>query len=699
MSNFTQPDTAINLYTRVPITRGIQVAFQNVDQQVSWWQGYLQEQITGLTYIGYNGGSVRLERTPSQLMGANYLSFNNPTYDDKPFYCKIVGLEYENPQTVTVNFTVDYWQTFMHDAEFRSSKIDREHLSETQWSQALADPQRRDIPELFTEEPLPMHEQFELQLRAPESTDLNVFGLPRGARGTTETFGSPGGETGLTHIVGTGFGGGFYPGTEDGSLGTMSRFVSVVIQIAEYDGVMDALREFGVDDEEEDSQLLGYRNGFIRGFRTVVINPDGMIPENFSGAERGSDDDDGGDGDPVGGVDTRLQRGLDFLTEVNETHNILGIWCVPTEIMAADIHSTGSEENDLPGYPASLSFDAPRYSDISAYSDVSITNPKMHRAPFRHARIISPSGEHKSFKYEDFEVDYGESNPESGDRVVFRAVANFDDVPSMSVFPVNHNGKSADLTNRMVYDKFPQVGYVLDGFLSHVAAKHQQAALTSTVVDNYMYENHGSGSPENDWQNNLSGSLSDTLQDTLSSTVNNLTGADLFTGRTDRRLGQQEADRQMLSQALNSRSNAVDAGNFSEGQLPGDQSHIEGMFGHHRDTLKGQGEYVAGDVQGSMMIRLAQALFRLEMVTLQPEIAEQYDQFLTIYGYKSMRIGVPRIVQWMRGGDSPHFVDYDNMRFTYIKTYSLKVHSVFEPAAQYIEALFNGGVRMIDGSV
>ena len=89
----------------------------------------------------------------------NMLSFINPDFDNKMFYAKILDYEYGNNNMTLITYKIDYWQTFMFDIEYYDSMIEREHLSEGLYQQALANPHDDSIIELAVEEDLTVPEE------------------------------------------------------------------------------------------------------------------------------------------------------------------------------------------------------------------------------------------------------------------------------------------------------------------------------------------------------------------------------------------------------------------------------------------------------------------------------------------------------------------------------------------------------------
>ena len=92
--------------------------------------------------------------------------------------------------------------------------------------------------------------------------------------------------------------------------------------------------------------------------------------------------------------------------------------------------------------------------------------------------------------------------------------------------------------------------------------------------------------------------------------------------------------------------------------------------------------------------------FKLIIVELNEDILAKYDAFLKLYGYKSLRTGVPHICDYVKdGSNAPHFAKFDNETFTYVQTENMRVTGLQSDASNYIEALFNAGTTFLKGDL
>ena len=88
-------------------------------------------------------------------------------------------------------------------------------------------------------------------------------------------------------------------------------------------------------------------------------------------------------------------------------------------------------------------------------------------------------------------------------------------------------------------------------------------------------------------------------------------------------------------------------------------------------------------------------------VTLNNVMLERFDNYFTHYGYTSGRCGIPRVCAFVSGSsnndDIPHWLTVNGKPCTYIKTADCRVTHSMLPVENQIKAMFDSGVRMING--
>ena len=153
-----QPNTTINLYSNVPIDNGEQLTFRSKGEQTSYFRSKLVRSNVECTVVKQKSGTLRLELSGSIVSQCNYLSFINPSFDNKIIYCKIVDYDYINNE---IKYIIDYWQTWCFDVTFDNMFIEREHISQAAKNLLDNDPYSLEVPEMLTAENLPYVDAIE----------------------------------------------------------------------------------------------------------------------------------------------------------------------------------------------------------------------------------------------------------------------------------------------------------------------------------------------------------------------------------------------------------------------------------------------------------------------------------------------------------------------------------------------------------
>lgn len=416
-------DSVLNLYSNVEISDGLQVAFSSAAQQYNYFNGRLVKQYTGMSYV-YRNGVVKIQDTPQVVAKANYISFNNPSFESKPIYARIVDYQYVNNATVKIVYAVDWFQTFMFDVDYRSCQIMREHLSETDWAKAVANPWDRTI----------------LELNSTES--FNFSDEDRGVISWSGDF------------------------HESVGAATIAPYIVMNIASAQYDA-------------ETYTHLKKWQNKF------TAIDPGSNVPDEvnlslksvpvsnmidntprasalYIMAPKATMSNDFDNSDEPSSISV-FAYGLKALTEAGLTSEIIGVYYLsPSFIRAGLLGAFGSEHMDT--------------FSISSRT-CGGTNPKLKRAPFSYLRAISPNGDVKEYKYELF------SNPKGG--ISFKYDATLSGMPSTALVPVNYRygdvsetagTNLCNLEERLENPMTIQIPYNIDAFLSYMSGIYSESA-------------------------------------------------------------------------------------------------------------------------------------------------------------------------------------------------------------------------------
>ena len=126
-----QPQTVFEVLKDVPLTSTYQhtILFDSLVDQDTYFKGKLKKRFTDFTYVRQNK-SVRLPIVADTIYECNYCRFKNVGYGDKWFYGFITNVQYVNNDVTEVDFTVDYFQTWLTEMVVGNSYVEREHVAD-----------------------------------------------------------------------------------------------------------------------------------------------------------------------------------------------------------------------------------------------------------------------------------------------------------------------------------------------------------------------------------------------------------------------------------------------------------------------------------------------------------------------------------------------------------------------------------------
>lgn len=154
------PDSTINLYSNIPINNEEQLAFSTRQKQTEYFLSHLVRSETPCTVVKKTG-ELKVSASMLIVSTCNYISFINPSFDNRTVYARIIDYDYINNETTSIVYAIDMWQTWMFDVTFENMYIEREHLSNESWALAEANPYDIRIAEFRTGEVLPINGETE----------------------------------------------------------------------------------------------------------------------------------------------------------------------------------------------------------------------------------------------------------------------------------------------------------------------------------------------------------------------------------------------------------------------------------------------------------------------------------------------------------------------------------------------------------
>lgn len=122
------PTNEVCLLKNIPFCINYQdiILFDNIQAQQNYFNSQPKINIENVTYVR-NNGSIKVAYNREAILDYNYMSFKNSNYGNKTFYAFITDIQYINPNTSMIFFSIDEWQTWCFDLTFKPCFIERKH--------------------------------------------------------------------------------------------------------------------------------------------------------------------------------------------------------------------------------------------------------------------------------------------------------------------------------------------------------------------------------------------------------------------------------------------------------------------------------------------------------------------------------------------------------------------------------------------
>ena len=644
---YITPNSTLQLLYDVPITGGHEIAFASVTEQNAYFARHVKTTAQGGKYsrIDPTNNTIKVPYPADVCRSCNMLRFKNTAYEDKWFYAFIVNVSYVNNVTSRITYIMNEFQTWFSNVDYDTCTVLREHLSIEDWNKAENNPFDTSILEFQTAEDLATGYEIEPVYEQGELDNKSILGH----NGGWDVFPS---------------------NTASG----------IILQLA------------SIDEQNAANFVTDYCSNF-----TMVLRPDntyvesGFLPKPSPNVKNmyphayylcfiDTDDTQLGGGNKMTNAQAmaKLNTALQWLTINNLTQNILGIYYVDSSQFYESVWDRTGEFSIAKVYPHA--FD--------------VTNKKLDLFPFQYIRVDNGNGDTKEYKYELFKDirDGGAANPAK-----FKYLSIFDGVPMVSLLPYKYRQTNDNVTGNDTYSfnynlnakerldnkNIPQLGYSIDAYLAYLGSAYQSALTTS--ANSYMMNT----------QMPYFNAAASTVSGGQSSFQNTPTGT--TTGQTVARTagGTIGTALNLVSSASNNATAMLNAQNVEKatqeaasvrgGQVSLTAANLQSIASGEIQPSSGAIQtvnqaysadyYRAGSTNGTLSFytgTTAVAQFNITRVRLLDTVMEKYDKYFSLYGYKSGRIGIPRICNYTLGvaGDSinPHFDETLKYPATYVQT-------------------------------
>lgn len=646
------PAGVLKLYRNVDIGQGRQRVFQNRSQQQAYFAARLVKQFDGLSYMRM-GDKIKVEIPIEQMSEVNFLSYTNRMGGtEKEIYAYInPNWEYVNNNTVEFSFEIAAFQTIMFDMTVKEGLISREHLSQSEWDAAVANP-FMDIMQLQTDEPLPSSVSMERLLISNE--ELEHYHIVPNASRSNE-----------------------HPEFQNDLMLVLAQ--TSFEDIKEWDTIVSEVKELG-------GEVV--TNDMIQGVPSIAT----IITMPYAG-----------DAAIVDRYRVLWQRIFTVIESAGLTGNIMGLYFVPL------FYKTDMDLNS-PEIPTSANdLAAVIKTKPSGYSP---RNPKLYRAPYSFMRVRTMDGQEKIYEYENFVVaSKGTSDKVVFFVLPFRngtptvGIAPFGYKRSEDKTELFSWSKHLNFDEMMVYSEIPHLPYATDGYVSYMSAEARRVLQTQnkqqaffTSADRVLQTTGGALSLLNSATTMINPvKAGQAYKDAggILPFAQSMTG-NIRSGISD--IGAM-ANRSGTMGAYKTANSIVDN---PSGLLGGNRDAISFRLGLGEGLEKATAaDNVYSGATGGWIQYLKEPLrFYITQVTLRDSIVEIYDRWLDYYGYASSRIGVPHVVSYINGGtDQPHFATIDGEQVTYAKaTVSVYTNGKApQMLADEVKAMFEAGTLFVKG--
>jgi len=696
------PDSTVTLYGGVEIDNGEQLAFSSRNGQTAYFNSKLVRQAVPCTVVRKTG-ALRLEVPGSVMATCNYLSFVNPSFDNKIVYARIVDYDYINNECVEIAYAIDYWQTWMFDVVFEKTYIEREHLSEEDWDKAEINPYDPSIMEFKTSENLTTSKDLEkLDYTISGQSGDDGLKLALGSHSITTATNTLGVLIRMANINLSNIDEAWIkenPSWDPSAPSALTqlpswKFVDYLINVMGqnfgffyltqpmYDYITSRYpASYGWTAAARITLGAGWTSANISPFQETSFTP----PVNYIYDAYGATESN------MNHLGDLLETLVTYSTEHNVAENTLvDMKIIPNDIMtlAGTVIATGT----------------PFKAGLSPSQSIQVENKKLMRFPFCYARMIAPNGDIKELQYEKF-IDILNGD----DTVAYvYVIMDLTDAPTLIVAPSNYkvSGMSGaqnvetNIEEALFFSQFPTMPYSIDAFIAQCAAVTNSVIASRTADAEFEMD-------KSDLQNNTQLGV---WAQRAGSFMGNASAVISQAGKSDV-MGATQLGVSLLQFGLDQDMISINQQQqeYREKMWNGSLASLADIGGGEvaRQLKLTKAAYAADHYYpsngvGSINFNyLSFCDIILLNVSLNPDIAAIYDNYFKMYGYTSGRCGIPRVCNYVAGSSTdseiPHWTTIDGKDTTYVKTMDCKIVSAMLPVANAIKSMFDSGVRMIKG--
>lgn len=716
------PNTTIKLYQNVQIDADDkeQLMFFNAEAREGYFNTKLVRTVENCTTVKKQFNVVRMEVPGSVISKCNYLSFINPSFDNKIFYCKIIDYNYINNECYEVLFEEDSWITWMFDAKFDPCYVDREGLTESEYTAAQNNPYDPSLIKLRTAEDLPVGHDVEKttytygQLDdyfSGEHDGYEVFRVMSPANTYIMNKKTISMIT-LGPIDWGNFGDVLIKGPDGVKASPWALIGNIRISLKESSNL--AMYKLGDLTQGELKVLTPLTWQMSIGLSAYIAHTQGdpatahhitdfSVPTETYVFEN-SEFDYYGPNKTTYKFEP-LKFIIDMCTKLGIESSILSSYEVPVyyidNMLKHDYYS------NLNAVPILTSKEVYNKKNIEV-------NPKLLLYPYSYVRVETPS-DTKEYRYEDF-IASQEDNPDWHYTEIRRRfndqagktytekfnlgypIVNTDNGITLSFTPAgyktlgaaNDRNTAANMNESIRFSNIPTRPMMIDGWVSQCAANALQQINSRTTESLYDF-----GRAQRAIQEGGVGWLGKMASTMAGVTGYNGVGA-LESLKNIPGLAFGAANLQLEQDAFNNKVAMSDQAAAALGGATIGNAVYENF--QYTKPAYAANKYTPANGGTDLYEKQATFDFLLTHVQLNPAFIDIYNRYFANYGYNCGFYKIPAVLQYMMTVTTTDQVHWDNdngNNISYVKTTHAHVTGVPKYVSSHIEAMLDGGVRFI----
>lgn len=128
---------SVILYKNFPITGyDNQVYYKTAKERDTAFDKYKSKTFSNVSMLNLSEGTFRTNMT---YYVGNMYNYCKIVTDEKNYYCFITGVKWQSNNNCTLYFSIDAWQTYIYDVDFKQCLVEREHVESDIFGDWLAD--------------------------------------------------------------------------------------------------------------------------------------------------------------------------------------------------------------------------------------------------------------------------------------------------------------------------------------------------------------------------------------------------------------------------------------------------------------------------------------------------------------------------------------------------------------------------------